>query len=124
MSWHGYASLQLAQAHFSQPLWTLDGAQRTEVERQLERKLQLEEQVLAHALAVDVMPSAAELHAARQALHERRERGTQLDWRVGGRRRQTRHGQHDSPADGPPDLPAAVLCKAPPVGARPANCVA
>lgn len=71
MSWHGYASLQLAQAHFSQPLWTLDGAQRAEVERQLERKLQLEEQVLAHALAVDVMPSAAELHAARQALHER-----------------------------------------------------
>ena len=71
MSWHGYASLQLAQAHFSQPLWTLDGAQRAEVERQLERKLQLEEQVLAHALAVDVMPSAAELHAARQSLHER-----------------------------------------------------
>ena len=42
-----------------------------EVDRQLERKLQLEEQVLAHALAVDVMPSAAELHAARQSLHER-----------------------------------------------------
>ncbi len=71
MSWHGYASLQLAQAHFSQPLWTLDAAQRAEVERQLERKLQLEELVLAHALAVDVMPSAAELHAARQSLHER-----------------------------------------------------
>ena len=35
MSWHGYASLQLAQAHFSQPLWTLDAAQRAEVERQL-----------------------------------------------------------------------------------------
>ena len=33
MSWHGYASLQLAQAHFSQPLWTLDGAQRAEVDR-------------------------------------------------------------------------------------------
>ena len=71
MSWHGYASLQLAQAHFSQPLWTLDGAQRAEVDRQLERKLQLESLVLAHALAVDVMPSAAELHAARQSLHER-----------------------------------------------------
>ena len=40
MSWHGYASLQLAQAHFSQPLWTLDAAQRAEVDRQLERKLQ------------------------------------------------------------------------------------
>lgn len=71
MSWHDYASLQLAQAHFSQPLWTLDAAQRAEVDRQLERKLQLESLVLAHALAVDVMPSAAELHAARQALHER-----------------------------------------------------
>ena len=37
MSWHGYASLQLAQAHFSQPLWTLDTAQRAEVDRQLKR---------------------------------------------------------------------------------------
>jgi hypothetical protein len=71
MSWHGYASLQTGAGPLQPAGGTLDGAQRAEVGAAARAQAAVEEQVLAHALAVDVMPSAAELHAARQALHER-----------------------------------------------------
>lgn len=68
MSWHAYPRWQLALAHFSTLPWQLSTEQLPELERQLARKLALEELVLASELAAQVQVTPQMVNQARSQL--------------------------------------------------------
>jgi peptidyl-prolyl cis-trans isomerase C len=68
MSWHAYPRWQLALAHFSALPWQLSTEQLPELERQLARKLALEELVLASELATQVQVTPQMVNQARSQL--------------------------------------------------------
>ena len=68
MSWHAYPRWQLALAHFSALPWQLSTEQLPELERQLARKLALEELVLASELAAQVQVTPQMVNQARSQL--------------------------------------------------------
>ncbi len=68
MSWHAYPRWQLALANFSALPWQLAPEQLPELERQLARKLGLEELVLASDLAIQVQVTPQMVNQARSQL--------------------------------------------------------
>ena len=68
MSWHAYPRWQLALANFSALPWDLSVEQLPELERQLARKLALEELVLASELASQVQVTPQMVNQARSQL--------------------------------------------------------
>lgn len=68
MSLSQFAGLQLARAHFGCLPWQLNAEQTQELALQVQRKLQLEQLVLAHPLAAMVHVSEQEVDAAEHAL--------------------------------------------------------